>query len=228
MTQPLNYSEDTVGAASKRKRISVYLADDHPIYRQGLADAIKARPDLELVGEAADGRTALNEIRELVPDVSVIDLAMPELSGFDVLKAIQRDGVETKVVVLSANTESEAVFRAVAEGAVAYIPKEADREEVCDAIAAASRGDVVLSSEIQAGLANEIRLRGKEERTPLTPRESDVLKLTAEGLSAPEIGFQLHISAATVKTHMQSAYEKLGVSDRAAAVAAAMRQGLLE
>ena len=217
-----------MGAASKQNRIRVYLADDHPIYRQGLVDAIKGRPDLELIGEAADGRTALNEIRDLVPDVSVIDLAMPELSGFEVLNAIQRDGVDTKVVVLSANTESEAVFRAVAEGAVAYIPKEADREEVCDAIAAASRGDVVLSSEIQAGLANEIRLRGKEERTPLTPRESDVLKLTAEGLSAPEIGFQLHISAATVKTHMQSAYEKLGVSDRAAAVAAAMRQGLLE
>lgn len=224
----LNYSQRTVGAASRQNRIRVYLADDHPIYRQGLADAIKGRPDLELVGEAADGRTALDEIRELIPDVSVIDLAMPELSGFEVLNAIQRDGVATKIVVLSANTESEAVFRAVAEGAVAYIPKEADREEVCDAIAAASRGDVVLSSDIQAGLANEIRLRGKEERTPLTPRESDVLKLTAEGLSAPEIGFQLHISAATVKTHMQSAYEKLGVSDRAAAVAAAMRQGLLE
>ena len=224
----MNYSAQTVPASGKGKRIRVYLADDHPIYRQGLADAIKGRPDLELVGEAADGRTALNEIRELLPDVSVIDLAMPELSGFDVLNAVQRDGIETKVVVLSASTESEAVFRAVAEGAVAYVPKEADREEVCDAIAAASRGDVVLSSEIQAGLASEIRLRGKEERTPLTPRESDVLKLTAEGLSAPEIGFQLHISAATVKTHMQSAYEKLGVSDRAAAVAAAMRQGLLE
>jgi len=224
----VDYPDQTVGAARKRQRIRVYLADDHPIYRQGLADAIKGRPDLELVGEAADGRTALEEIRDLEPDVSVIDLAMPELSGFEVLNAIQRDKVDTKVVVLSANTESEAVFRAVAEGAVAYIPKEADRDEVCDAIAAASRGDVVLSAEIQAGLASEIRLRGKEERTPLTPRESDVLKLTAEGLSAPEIGFRLHISAATVKTHMQSAYEKLGVSDRAAAVAAAMRQGLLE
>jgi two-component system nitrate/nitrite response regulator NarL len=228
MTDNLNYADEPVARNARQKRITVYLADDHPIYRQGLVDAIKARPDLELLGEAADGRTALDEIRKLTPDVSVIDLAMPELSGIEVLNAIQRDGVDTKVVVLSANTESEAVFRAVAEGAVAYIPKEADREEVCDGIAAASRGDVVLSSEIQAGLASEIRLRGKEERTPLTPRESDVLKLTAEGLSAPEIGFQLHISAATVKTHMQSAYEKLGVSDRAAAVAAAMRQGLLE
>lgn len=214
--------------AGSNNRITVYLADDHPIYRAGLVEAVKNRPDLELVGEATDGRTALAEIRELAPAVAVIDLAMPELSGFEVLNAIQRDKLGTQVVVLSASTESENVFKAVAEGAVAYVPKEADREEVCDAIAAASRGSVVLSPEVQAGLASEIRLRGKEERTPLTPRESDVLTLTAEGLSAPEIGFKLHISAATVKTHMQSVYEKLGVSDRAAAVAEGMRQGLLE
>lgn len=226
---PLVYAGRSVTQTAKRKqRVSVYVADDHPIYRQGLVEAVKKRPDLELVGEAADGRTALEEIRKLVPAVAVIDLAMPELSGFEILNAIQRDKLETKVVVLSASTESENVFKAVAEGAVAYVPKEADREEVCDAIAAASRGDVILSSEIQAGLASEIRLRGKEERTPLTPRESDVLTLTAEGLSAPEIGFKLHISAATVKTHMQSVYEKLGVRDRAAAVAEGMRQGLLE
>jgi two-component system nitrate/nitrite response regulator NarL len=223
----LGYAGGAVSAKAK-DRVSVYVADDHPIYRAGLVEAVKKRPDLELVGEASDGRTALDEIRELTPAVAVIDLAMPELSGFEVLNAIQRDKLETKVVVLSASTESENVFKAVAEGAVAYVPKEADREEVCDAIAAASRGNVILSSEIQAGLASEIRLRGKEERTPLTPRESDVLKLTAEGLSAPEIGFKLHISAATVKTHMQSVYEKLGVSDRAAAVAEGMRQGLLE
>jgi two-component system nitrate/nitrite response regulator NarL len=223
----LGYAARAVSAKAK-DRVTVYVADDHPIYRAGLVEAVKKRPDLELVGEASDGRTALDEIRELTPAVAVIDLAMPELSGFEVLNAIQRDKLEVKVVVLSASTESENVFKAVAEGAVAYVPKEADREEVCDAIAAASRGNVILSSEIQAGLASEIRLRGKEERTPLTPRESDVLKLTAEGLSAPEIGFKLHISAATVKTHMQSVYEKLGVSDRAAAVAEGMRQGLLE
>ncbi len=223
----LGYIDEPV-ARSAKSRVRVYVADDHPIYRQGLVGAIKGRPDLELVGEASDGRTALDEIRELVPDVAVIDLAMPELSGFEVLNAIQRDGLEIKVVVLSASTESENVYKAVAEGAVAYVPKEADREQVCDAIAAAQRGDVVLSSEIQAGLATEIRLRGKEERTPLTPRECEVLTLTAQGLSAPEIGFKLNISAATVKTHMQSVYEKLGVSDRAAAVAEGMRQGLLE
>ena len=213
---------------SSSQRVSVYVADDHPIYREGLVGAIKRRPDLELVGEASDGRAALEEIRELRPDVAVLDLMMPELSGFEVLNAIQRENLETHVVVLSASAESEAVFRAVAEGAVAYIPKEADREQVCDAVVAAARGEVVLSPAIQEGLASEIRLRGREERMPLTAREQDVLRLTAEGLSAPEIGFKLHISAATVKTHMQSVYGKLGVSDRAAAVAQAMRQGLLE
>jgi two-component system nitrate/nitrite response regulator NarL len=215
-------------ARSREGRISVYVADDHPIYREGLVEAIRRRPDLEFVGEASDGRSALEEIRQLEPEVAILDLMMPELDGFEVLNAIQRDAIPTKVVVLSASTESEAVFRAVAEGAVAYVPKEADRERVCDAIAAAARGEVVLSPEIQAELASEIRTRGRDEKPALTPREREVLQLTAEGLSAPEIGFRLHVSAATVKTHMQSAYEKLGVSDRAAAVAAAIRQGILE
>jgi two-component system nitrate/nitrite response regulator NarL len=223
----LGYARHSV-PGSEKSRVSVYVADDHPIYREGLCGAIKRRPELELVGEAPDGRTALEEIRKLRPDVAVIDLMMPGLSGFEVLNAIQRDELGTRVVVLSASEESEAVFRAIAEGAVAYVPKEADREQVCDAIGAASRGQVVLSPAVQEGLASEIRLRGRGERVPLTPREQDVLRLTAEGLSAPEIGFTLHISAATVKTHMQSVYGKLGVSDRAAAVAEAMRQGLLE
>jgi two-component system nitrate/nitrite response regulator NarL len=218
----------TVSRSKREERISVYVADDHPIYREGLVGAIKARPDLELVGEAENGRDALAEIRELRPDVAVLDLAMPELSGFDVLNAIQRDEVPTRVVVLSASAESESVFRAIAEGAVAYVPKDSGRNEVCDAIVAASRGEVVLSAAVHGDLASEIRNRGRTERPTLTAREQDVLRLTAEGLSAPEIGFRLHIAAATVKTHMGSAYEKLGVSDRAAAVAEAMRQGLLE
>lgn len=216
------------GVPAKAARVSVYVVDDHPIYREGLVDAIKRRPDLELVGEAEEGETALAEIRELLPEVTVLDLNMPGLSGFEVLGALQRDEVPSRVVVLSAATESEGVFRAIAEGAVAYVPKEADRDQVCDTIAAAARGEVVIPPEVQRGLVSEIRQRGKEERVPLTPRERDVLRLTAQGLSAPEIGFELHVSAATVKTHLQSLYGKLGVSDRAAAVAEGMRHGLLE
>lgn len=210
------------------ERVTVFVADDHPIYREGLVEALKLRPEIDVVGEASDGREAVDRIKELEPQVAVLDLAMPVLSGFEVLDEIRREGLATRVVVLSASTDSEAVFKAIAEGAVAYVPKESSRDEVCDAIIAASRGEVLLSPGVQVGLASEIRSRGRESRSGLSEREAEVLKLTAEGLSAPEIGFRLNISAATVKTHMQAAYEKLGVTDRAAAVAEAMRQGLLE
>lgn len=210
------------------ERISVFVADDHPIYREGLVEAIRARPDLEIAGEADNGRDALDEIRHLKPQVAVLDLSMPELTGFDVLNAIQSEELPTRVVVLSASDESESVFRAVAEGAVAYVPKDSGRDDVCDAIAAASRGEVVLAAGVQSGLADQIRGRGRSGQPPLDLRERDVLRLTSEGLSAPEIGFQLHIAAAAVKELMQSAFEKLGVSDRTAAVAEAKRRGLLE
>ena len=219
--------------SGKGKRVTVYVADDHPIYREGLVGALKLHPELEIVGEASDGVTALEQIRELAPDVAVLDLAMPGMTGFEVLKGIQSDGLATRVVVLSASSDSETVFRAVAEGAVAYVPKESSRDEVSEAILAACRGEVLLSQGVQGGLLGEIRSRGAGGGggagggSSLSPRENEVLKLTAEGLSAPEIGFRLQISSAAVKAHMEAAYEKLGVTDRAAAVAEAMRQGLL-
>ena len=225
--------------SGKGKRVTVYVADDHPIYREGLVGALRLHPGLEIVGEASDGATALDEIRELAPDVAVLDLAMPGMTGFEVLKGIQGDGLATRVVVLSASSDSETVFRAVAEGAVAYVPKESSRDEVSEAILAASRGEVLLSQGVQGGLLGEIRSRGSGTGagagsgsgvgggSSLSARENEVLKLTAEGLSAPEIGFRLQISSAAVKAHMEAAYEKLGVTDRAAAVAEAMRQGLL-
>lgn len=120
------------------------------------------------------------------------------------------------------------MYRAVASGAGAYLSKESTRERICDAVAAVARGEVVLSAEVQAGLASEIQIRERDGRPALTPREHEILVLTADGQSAPAIGGQLHLSQSTVKTHLKSLYEKLGVSDRAAAVAEAMRRGLLE
>jgi two-component system nitrate/nitrite response regulator NarL len=209
-------------------RVRVFVADDHPMYREGLCRAIKERPDLELVGESADGRTALPEIRRLTPDVAVLDVRMPGLTGTEVLNAIARERIETRVVFLSAHVDSELVYRAVALGAAAYLSKEADRSTIFDAVVAVARGQTVLSPEIQSGLAAQIQLRETESRPVLSPREQEVLRLIAEGGSAPEIARQLHLSPSTVKTHLQSLYEKLGVSDRAAAVASAMRAGLLE
>jgi len=209
-------------------RVRVLVADDHPIYREGLVRSVKERPELELVAEAADGRAALEAIRELEPDVAVLDLRMPDLGGVEVLNAIGRDGLATRVVLLSASVESEVVYRAVAMGVGAYLSKEADRTAILDTVAAVARGETVLSPEIQSGLASQIQLRESSERPVLTAREHEILLLTAEGRSAPDVAKELHLSTATVKTHLGSLYSKLGVSDRAAAVAVAMRTGLLE
>jgi two-component system nitrate/nitrite response regulator NarL len=211
-----------------RTRIRVVMAEDHPIYLEGLSRAIKDQPELELVGTATNGRDALATIRELQPDVAVLDVRLPDLSGTEVLSAIMRDHVPTRVVMLSAETDSEAVFEAVQTGAGAYLSKDASRREITEAIVAVSRGGTVLAPQVHAALVGELRIRRNDDRPALTPREREVLVHISHGLSAPEIGRTLHVSPATVKTHLQSLYEKLGVSERAAAVAEAMRRGLLE
>lgn len=211
------------------RRISVLIADDHPLFRQAIARVIAERPDLELVAEASDGSAALDQIRELKPDVAVIDVRMPKLDGSDVLVALRDEGLPTNVVFLSAFLDPKTVYDAVAAGANAYLSKEAETDEIVTAILAAARGETILGPEVQTGLAEQIRLREESEARPrLSEREQQVLKLIAEGLSAPEIGERIHLSTATVKTHLQHLYEKLGVSERAAAVAEGMRRGLVD
>jgi two-component system, NarL family, nitrate/nitrite response regulator NarL len=210
-------------------RVTVLIADDHPLFRDGIGRAIRARPDLELVAEVGDGREALERIRELAPAVAVLDLRLPDLDGLEVLNAVRRDGLPTRVLILSASVEGPLVFEAVSAGAAGYISKHADRTAVCDAVAAIARGETVLAPGLQTGLLDEVRARGVADSRPvLTPRETEVLHLIADGLTAPAIGRQLFLSTATVKTHIGHLYEKLGVSDRAACVAEAMRRGLLE
>jgi two-component system nitrate/nitrite response regulator NarL len=210
-------------------RVRVVVADDHPLYRRAVTDAVKARPDLELVGEACDGREALERIRSDAPDVALLDMRMPEMDGLGVLNAVVRDELPTRVIFLSAHIESSTAFTAVGGGAAGYLAKNARAEAICDAIAAVARGETVLAPEVQSGIAREIRIRGGDrDRPSLSPREREILGLTAAGHSAPEIAERLTLSPTTVRTHLQNLYEKLGVSDRAAAVAEAMRQGLLE
>jgi two-component system nitrate/nitrite response regulator NarL len=210
------------------KRATVYVADDHPLFRDGVTRAIKERPDLDLIGEAADGRSALEAIRELRPAVALLDVRMPELDGLEVLNAITRDELATAVVLLSAHMSSDLVYRSIAMGAAAYLPKESTREEICDAVAAAARGETRLPPDVQTVLVRQMRVHAARERPQLTEREQQVLALIGDGMSAPDIATQLHLSTATVKSHLLTLYEKLGVSDRAHAVATAMRQGLLE
>jgi two-component system nitrate/nitrite response regulator NarL len=214
--------------AKQSDRVKVLVADDHPVYREGIVRAVKERPELELVGEAGDGREALEAIKRLVPDVAVLDIRMPELDGTQVLGALQRDDVDTDVLFLSAFVEPELAYATVAAGARGYLSKEASRREICEAILTIGRGETAFAPEVQEGLANAVRKRENVEAPKLTSREQEVLRFISEGLSAPEIGRQIHLSTATVKTHLRTLYEKLGVSDRAAAVAEGMRRGLLE
>ena len=202
--------------------------DGQPLFRDAVARAISERPELELVGEAADGRSALAAIGAEHPDVAVIDGTLDGLTGKQVLHAVSRDGLCTRVVLIAERPPPREVYAALVDGAAGYLTKDADARELCDAITAVARGRTVLAPELQAGVAAEIRLRADRDRPLMTGRERETLKLTAEGLSAPAIARRLHLSPATVKTHLQHIYEKLGVSDRAAAVAEAMRRGLLE
>ncbi|MFA9272692.1 MAG: response regulator [Baekduiaceae bacterium] len=214
--------------SSAAGRVRVVIADDHPLFREAVARAVRERPDFELVAETEDGTAALQAIRDLVPDVAVLDVKMPGLDGLRVLNAVRRDALPTRVILLTAFLEGSIAFDAMAAGAAAFLSKEADRRRIADAIAAVSRGETVLGPEVQDGLAAEIRLRGAQERPALSPRESEILQHVAAGRSAPQIADILVLSTATVRSHLQSLYEKLGVSDRAAAVAEAMRRGLLE
>jgi two-component system, NarL family, nitrate/nitrite response regulator NarL len=210
-------------------RVQVVVADDHPLFREGIERAVRERPDLELVGSAADGREALERIRELEPRVAVLDMRLPGLDGLQVLNAVARDGLPTRVLFLSASGDPELVYRAVEGGAAGYFRKEADRQVILDAIAAVARGATVIEPGLQAGVFDQIRVRAvAEDRPLLTAREREVLALMAEGASGPQIADRLIIALPTVKTHQARLYEKLGVSERAAAVAEAMRRGLLE
>jgi len=207
--------------------IRVVVADDHPLYRSALADTVRSRDGLALVGEAAEGGEALRLLRERRPEVAVLDVMMPGAGGADVLAAVAREALGTRVILLTAYLESEAVYEAIGAGAAGYLSKDSGPDQICDAIEAVAAGGTVLGPEVQANVAGEIRQRASRERPALTPREGEILAMIADGRSGPEIGRRLNLSTATVKTHLQHLYEKLGVSDRAAAVAEAMRRGLI-
>jgi two-component system, NarL family, nitrate/nitrite response regulator NarL len=215
--------------STNSERVTVIVADDHPVYREGIVRAVSERDDIELLGEAGDGRQALERIRELAPDVAVLDIRMPGLDGTQVLSEMRKEGLGTEVLFLSAFMEPELAYKTVAAGAKGYLSKESSRQEVCEAVIAIAGGGTALAAEVQAGLAREIQERERVGARPqLTEREHQVLRLVSDGLSAPDIGKEIHLSTTTVKSHLHSLYEKLGVSDRAAAVAEAMRRGMIE
>jgi two-component system, NarL family, nitrate/nitrite response regulator NarL len=213
--------------SSRESRTTVVVADDHPLYRAGVVDAIAERPDLELLAECAGGRDAVEQILARRPDVALLDMRMRDLDGVAVLEEIARAGSRTRVVFLSAYEEGEVVHGALTAGAAGYLSKETDRTEICDAIASALDGEIVVSPNLPGALVAYLHRRSDAGKPRLGDRELEVLRLTADGLSAPEIAETLGIGATTVKTHLQRVYRKLDVTDRAAMVARALRLGLL-
>jgi two-component system nitrate/nitrite response regulator NarL len=208
--------------------VRVVVIDDHPFFRDEVSRGLTQSGLIKVVGAAENGREGLEMIERDKPDVALVDYQMPDLDGLAVVHAVVRDGLPTKIVLLSAVTDGAVVFRALEEGAKGYLAKDAKRAEIVDAVLRVAKGATVVPPELTAGLAAQIRLRGQSAGPVLSERESQVLRGFAEGLSIPALAEALFIGTSTVKTHTQRLYEKLGVSDRAAAVAEGMRRGLLE
>jgi two-component system nitrate/nitrite response regulator NarL len=205
-------------------KIRVLVADDHPIYIDGLAAAIAYADDLELVATCGDGTAAFAHIRAEAPDVAVLDLRMP---GLSVQALLQELAGECALLILSVHLRGDEVHECLSLGAAGYVAKEADRGDILEAIRRVARGGTVLSRDVQSSMAAELRLRRSGAHDLLSPREREILDLLTTGATTPEIAGRLHLSAATVKTHLHHLYEKLGVSDRAAAVAEGLRRGLI-
>ena len=198
------------------------------MFRDGVVRALTGSGLIDVVAEAQDGVSALAAIREHLPQVALLDYRMPGLDGSQVAAAVVRDELPTRVLLISAHDEAAIVYSALQAGAAGFLPKESSRAELVNGVLECARGRDVVAPILAAGLAGEIRRQGKSDAPTLSPREREVLKLIAAGGSIPAMAKELFLAPSTVKTHVQRLYEKLGVSDRAAAVAEAMRRGLLE
>lgn len=206
--------------------IRVLIADDHSVVRQGLRMFLGADPELEIIGEARDGAEALKLASQLRPDVVLMDLLMPVMDGIRATAAIRRDMPDTEVVALTSVLEDNSVVDAIRAGAIGYLLKDTEAYELRRAIKAAAEGQVQLSPQVATRLLREVRTPDKS-REPLTERETDVLRLLAQGNSNKEISQALNISEQTVKTHVSHILDKLGVPSRTQAALYAIRTGLV-
>ena len=205
--------------------IRILLVDDHAVVRQGLNMFLGLDPDLEVVGEAENGEEAIRLTRALNPDVVLMDLLMPVMDGITATATIRRDFPETEVIALTSVLEDEAVMNAMRAGAIGYLLKDTQAEELRRAIKAAAAGQVQLSPQAAARLMREVRAPDSPEK--LTERETDVLRLLALGRANKEIALELNIGEKTVKTHVSSILRKLGVPSRTQAALHAVRIGLV-
>ena len=205
--------------------IRILIADDHSVVRQGLRMFLGLDPELEVVGEARDGAEALLRAHELHPDVVLIDLLMPVMDGIAAIGAIRRELPDIEVIALTSVLDDSSVIGAVRAGAIGYLLKDTEADDLCRAIKAAAAGQVQLSPKAAARLMREVRAPDSPEA--LTEREVDVLRLLAQGQANKQIALNLRIGEKTVKTHVSNILAKLGVPSRTQAALYAVRIGLV-
>lgn len=203
--------------------IRVLVADDHPIVRGGIVALLSAAEDMEVVGEAADGLEAVRLAGQLVPGVVLMDLRMPGLGGDEATARILAAAPNVRVVILTTYESDASILTAIEAGASGYLLKAAPQEEILAGVRSVARGEVALAPSIATMLVQRVA----KPAVALSPRETQVLALVAQGSSNPAIARELFLSEATVKTHLLHVFEKLGVSDRTRAVTRAMELGIL-
>ena len=205
--------------------IRILIVDDHSVVRQGLRMFLSLDEDLEVVGEASNGQESIERVKELHPDVVLMDLLMPVMDGITATQIIRRDYSDSEVIALTSVLEDASVVSAVRAGAIGYLLKDTQADELCQAIKAAAQGQVQLSPKAAERLMREIRAPESPEK--LTERETEVLRLLAMGKANKEIALEMHISETTVKTHVSNILMKLGVPSRTQAALYAVRIGLV-
>lgn len=204
--------------------IRLLLIDDHPVVREGLAGMLTGQADFEVVGEASDGTQGVTLCQRLEPDVVLMDLRMPGMDGVTAIQTLREKRPDIHILVLTTYDSDSDIVRAIEAGATGYLLKDTPREELFRAIRATARGESVLAPAVATRLMQRMR---EPETVELSGRELEVLQLVARGTNNRQIGKALHISEATVKTHLIHIFNKLGVDDRTAAVTVALEKGML-
>lgn len=207
--------------------LRIVIVEDHPLFRQVLSDILDGEDGLVLGGAVASAEECLAHLDRDPADIVVLDLNLPGMGGRELLGELNRRGAGARCLVLSGDVAPDVVYEVVELGAAGVLSKSADRREVVRAIRTVAEGGTVLGDDTQAGLADQIRQRRVEPAVVLTERERAILELVAAGRTNEEIGRQVHLSPATVKTHLRHVFDKLGAADRASAVAEGMRRGII-
>jgi len=217
-------------ASGGDRAITVLVADDHPVVRQGMTTYLSTVTDVEVVGEASDGRDVVERHLALAPDVTLIDLRMPRLGGIAAIRLIREHDPDAKLVVLTSFSDDAEVMAALQAGAVGYLLKDADPAEVVEAIRSVHRGGAALAPSVASTVVHSLRAGATPQGAVdlLTPRELDVVRAVGRGLTNRQVAAELYISEKTVKTHMTSILMKLGLTDRTQVALWAVREGVVD